>query len=293
MITVFLMGGLGNQLFQIFAAFAYAIQHNTKVVFPYEKQLTTGHLRPTYWGNFLNSISIFTTANLANNVSNRDIFVGSTQYRWEEHHYSPLPKYIEGQNILLYGYFQSPKYFQEDENQIMRLMRIEEQKEAIKEEFAGYFNPGKSHIENIHTISMHFRMGDYKGNACHPVLSYDYYEKALNLIIGLVPTGLPIRVLYFCEKEDNIIVEGIIALLRENCHIKDFMKVGDEVADWKQMLLMSLCDSHIIANSTFSWWGAYFGSRGSMTCYPRTWFSGPLSANYMGDMFPEEWICVD
>lgn len=292
MITTFLMGGLGNQLFQIFAAFAYAIQYNTKLILPYEEVLTTGINRPTYWGNFLNSLSIFSTANPANGMSNNDIFVGTTQYRWDHHHYSMIPAYEEGQNILLYGYFQSPKYFKDYEDQIMRILRIEEQKEVIKEKFTLYFTKGESHIGNIHTISMHFRLGDYKWNPCHPILPYKYYEDALNLIIGLVGKE-NIRVLYFCEKEDNEIIEEVVAKLKKSCHIEDFMKVCDEVADWKQMLIMSVCDSHIIANSSFSWWGAYFGSRGSLVCYPKIWFAEALEGAYMGDMFPEEWICIE
>jgi hypothetical protein len=293
MITVFLMGGLGNQLFQIFAAFAYAIQYNTKVVLPYEEVLNTGRPRPTYWGNFLNSLTIFTTANPANGVSNRDIFVGAAQYRWDEHHYQaippPPPECETNLNILLYGYFQSAKYFREQEDQIMRMMRIEPMKESIRDEYAEYFTCTAGHI---HTISMHFRLGDYKDNPCHPVLPYSYYANALDLIMGLVDPGTKARVLYFCEKEDNDAVKEMVDRLAEESHIENFVKVGDEVADWKQMLIMSLCDSHIIANSSFSWWGAYFGSRDSVTCYPRTWFSGALSGNHMGDMFPEGWVDV-
>ena len=299
MITVFLMGGLGNQLFQIFAAFAYAIQYNTKVVLPYEEVLATGRPRPTYWGNFLNSLTIFTTANPANSMSNRDIFDNSTPYHWIDHHYQAIPPPLgeqdgEGcngvqENILLYGYFQSPKYFREQEDQIMRMMRIEPMKESIRSEYAEYFTSTAGYI---HTISMHFRLGDYKDNPCHPVLPYSYYANALDLIMGLVDPGTKARVLYFCEKEDNDIVEEVVNKLAEQSHIISFVKVGDEVADWKQMLMMSLCDSHIIANSSFSWWGAYFGSRHSVTCYPRTWFSGPLAGNHMGDMFPEGWVDV-
>ena len=298
MITIFLMGGLGNQLFQIFAAFAYAIQYNTKLVLPYDEVLNTGRSRPTYWGNLLNSLSIFTTANPANGVSNSDILVGTTQYRWEQHHYSAIPAFQDSpdnQNILLYGYFQSPKYFQGYEDQIIRMMRIEPMKESIRGEYAEYFTGAAGHIENMYTISMHFRLGDYKGNPSHPVLPYSYYENALDLIMGLINPDAKIRVLYFCEKEDHDEVKGTIAKLREHSHIEDFVKVGDEVADWKQMLLMSLCDSHIIANSSFSWWGAYFGGKreGKMVCYPKEWFSGGLKESYMGDMFPEEWVEID
>ena len=55
-VSCYLMGGLGNQLFQIFTTIAYGMQHNRKVVLPYTKQLTTGTVRNTYWDNFLNTI---------------------------------------------------------------------------------------------------------------------------------------------------------------------------------------------------------------------------------------------
>ena len=57
------MGGLGNQLFQIFATIAYAKKYNMTVVFPYSKILTSGIKRPTYWHSFLKDIEKLTTNN--------------------------------------------------------------------------------------------------------------------------------------------------------------------------------------------------------------------------------------
>jgi len=56
---------------------------------------------------------------------------------------------------------------------------------------------------------------------------------------------------------------------------------------------MSCCDHNIIANSTFSWWGAYFNNnKEKIVCYPDKWF-GPKNANLnTKDLFPENWICV-
>jgi len=56
------------------------------------------------------------------------------------------------------------------------------------------------------------------------------------------------------------------------------------------MLLMSVCDHTIIANSTFSWWGAYFNQNpGKMVCYPDTWF-GPALKHDTRDLCPTDWI---
>ena len=62
-ITCYLMGGLGNQLFQMFTTIAYGIRHSKKIIFSYTPTLTTGTIRSTYWEDFLQSIKPFTTFN--------------------------------------------------------------------------------------------------------------------------------------------------------------------------------------------------------------------------------------
>ncbi len=67
-----------------------------------------------------------------------------------------------------------------------------------------------------------------------------------------------------------------------------FIKAPSELDDWEQMILMSLCQHHIIANSTFSWWGAYLReSVDGMVYYPSKWF-GPKGPVYkICDIIPE------
>ena len=72
-----------------------------------------------------------------------------------------------------------------------------------------------------------------------------------------------------------------------------FHFVRDTIADWQQMLLMSVCDHNIIANSTFSWWGAYFNTNPQkVVCYPSVWF-GPGVAHNTMDLCPESWAKID
>ena len=69
-----------------------------------------------------------------------------------------------------------------------------------------------------------------------------------------------------------------------------FIKADDKAVDWQQLLLMSCCQHNIIANSTFSWWGAYFNeNKNKIVCYPDVWFGSKLAHNDTKDLFLDSW----
>ena len=285
-VSCFINGGLGNQLFQIFATIAYAMEHRQIFIFQYYDYSGT---RPTYWRNFLNHLSIITTANPIYEVSNADIDQYPHMREQQEMKYTPLPP-PTNVHVRLHGYFQSPKYFEEYRDAIFDLIHLDSQKQTIREDYDNYY-VGQT-AENIPVISMHFRLGDYKGNPCHNVLEYDYYEQAVDRMRFLYNAPAKMRVLYFCEEVDNDIVYDKIRRLAQKYPTVEFVKVDDQIEDWKQMLLMSLCNSNIIANSTFSWWGAYMNtSLDQRVIYPKQWFGQGLSHIDMeaSDTFPQGW----
>jgi hypothetical protein len=72
-----------------------------------------------------------------------------------------------------------------------------------------------------------------------------------------------------------------------------FLRASPVLEDWEQLLLMSLCKYNIIANSSFSWWGAYLNrDESKIVCYPDLWF-GPASNNNTRDLFPDNWIEIN
>lgn len=74
----------------------------------------------------------------------------------------------------------------------------------------------------------------------------------------------------------------------------EFVAVDTNIPDWQQMLLMSCCNSNIIANSTFSWWSAYSNpNKNKIICFPAIWFGPNLSHNNINDMFPNNWFKIE
>ena len=285
-VSCYLMGGLGNQLFQIFTTIAYGFENDRKVVFPYTKELKTGTIRNTYWDNFLGTIKDSHTVLNTENKFKNEMISHFPAIRETDFIYQPIPC-ASNNEILLFGYFQSYKYFEESKNKIFDLIHLEKQQHQVIQEVALEL----FYDFEIRNISMHFRIGDYKKiQDCHPLMSYEYYEKALKYIISQKPSH-PYQVLYFHEDVDTADVEIIVNKLKSQdmfSNIK-FVRVQHNLDDWQQMLLMSCCTHNIIANSTFSWWGAYFNTYSDkIICYPSLWFGQKLKHNTR-DLFPENW----
>ena len=134
-VTCYLMGGLGNQLFQIFTTLGFAIRTNRKTVFPYAKQLTTGKVRNTYWKTFLKALKPMTTKNEKNGYTNQQL--GNFPVIFKEENdlrYTEIPDVQHYNEMILFGYFQSPKYFDNEKDKIFSMIGIPEMKENIKRE---------------------------------------------------------------------------------------------------------------------------------------------------------------
>ena len=290
MITVDIVGGLGNQLFKIFAVIAYSIKHQQQFLFEYKEQILN---RYTYWNSFLSRLKIFTTiipinqTNYYNALRQNNVVLHKESAVYE---YQEIPHY-DGNSVFLRGYFQSYKYFEEYKEKIYQIIGLHNFQQQIKHTYTEYFSD-----ENTSYISMHFRLGDYKKFPNHhPIIPIQYYEKALIEIHEKLQQE-SYCVLYFCEQEDNDYVLNSINSLKQNqlLHNFTFIKVDDTIDDWKQVILMSICNHNVIANSTFSWWGAYFGNQENrIVLYPSLWFGSVLNHLHTEQLFPPHWQKID
>ena len=278
MITCNLVGGLGNQLFQIFTSLSYAIRTNEKITFLNSESVGTGitKIRNTYWKSLLYKLKPFLTNDFSNFVIIREKEFIFNDIISEIHNNK-----ITNINTCMYGYFQSYKYFQNNFEIIYRLLDIKKQKETVIK------SSGISDLEN--TVSMHFRLGDYKlFPKIYPIMSYEYYKKSFLYLQNQHICDL--NVLFFCEDEDLDEVNIIIERLKNDFPKNTFNRAPNTLKDWEQMLLMSCCQHNIIANSSFSWWGAYLNSNpDKIVCYPEVWFANNTDTS---DLCPLEWIKI-
>ena len=279
MITCNLMGGLGNQLFQIFATIAYGYKSNNQFRFLGVEKLGEGQttVRHTYWRSFLSPMQPF----LINDLPMGHV-INEVGFPYNE---LPIGEMVWG-CVMINGYFQSYKYFQNQFDMICRLIGLEKTREALK----ARLNIGTEYFDNI--ISMHFRIGDYKKiQYFHPLATYEYYDRSLQHFKNTQPTQA-FTVLYFCEDEDIADVMAIVGRLTSKYPEYKFIRDENALADWEQLLLMSCCHHNIIANSSFSWWGAYFNPhKDKVVCYPSAWF-GEVARNDTRDLCPPEWLRV-
>jgi hypothetical protein len=310
MIAGYIRGGIGNQLFQIFATIACAYDNSCNFVFPDKN--SPKEKRITYWDTFLKELNI--NGNLCDIYSNNFTcsILNETGYSYNK---IVIPEVVLKSEIciLLYGYYQSYKYFDRHYPRIVRYIKLDEIIKEVKHQFYTYY---ETKYENKCIISMHFRLGDYKTlEDCYHIASKEYYANSIKFIANKIKKreksihkkhkNKKIKkntnelgkdkyvVLYFCEDDDYLDVEQTINGLKQEFPLIIFERAGEnteKIEDWQQMLLMSCCKHNIIANSTFSWWGAYLNDNPTkIVCYPYKWFGKKLEVNKTHDLFPDTW----
>ena len=280
------MGGIGNQLFQIFATISLAIDLNEDFLFPYSEFVAN---RKTYWNTFFKCIKI----NTIKNLPNTDIIYKEKYFKYKSLQ-NKINKIKKNTNtkICIEGYFQSYKYFINNYEKIINLIRLTDTVNNLKLKINNKYN-------FTNTIGLHFRLGDYKHlEGFHPVIKIDYYSDSIKWIIDKTNKN-DYTILYFCESADIDIVNDNINKLKNIFGSINFIrfyendKNNENFEDYEEMLAMSLCTHNIIANSTFSWWAAYFNKNVSkIVTYPSIWFGPNLSHHDTTDLFPSEWIKI-
>lgn len=169
----------------------------------------------------------------------------------------------------LYGYFQDERYFKDDRDLILSILRFKKEYENAGQEFISELSP------KFQKVSLHIRRGDYTLYPDHhPVCSMEYYRSAMN--------KFDLEVTKFLVFSDDI--EWCKGEFKGDQFI--FVDSGSPYTDLR---IMSLCDHHIIANSSYSWWGAWLNTKeNKRVIAPSRWF-GPAIGKDASEIYCEGW----
>jgi hypothetical protein len=180
-------------------------------------------------------------------------------------------------NIYLEGYWQSDKYFSDIRDILLNEFYVKDKINVVKKEL-------EEKICNTNSVSLHLRRGDYVSNHItnlyHGLCSLDYYKKAVDQIVQKIS-----NVHFYIFSDEPVWV-------KENFKLDYPVTIIDNnsvSSDYEDLRLMSLCHHNIIANSSFSWWGAWLNKNpGKIVYAPQKWFNDRSLDTQ--DLIPESWI---
>ncbi|MEI6949509.1 alpha-1,2-fucosyltransferase [Paraflavisolibacter sp. H34] len=178
-----------------------------------------------------------------------------------------------GKKLVLDGYWNSFKYFEGIREELLQEFTPKEQPDERNRQVL-------EKIRNTNSVSIHFRRGDYKLTAFHGILSKEYYLKA----IETVTKNLDNPQLFLFSDEPDWVFENMKFDLPYE--VIDFNKNDKNYWDIE---LMRNCKHNIIANSGFSWWGAWLNRNPEkVVVAPKIWFA--KGENPMNEFVPATWI---
>ena len=252
-----LIGGLGNQLFQIAAAYAHGRRSGASLAL--SEDVDHGHGRPSYYTTFLHQCKQFISA--APPVA---------LYREPHFHYAAIPDGVQS----LYGYYQSSRYFKEFSEEVKTLFDPHPVIKGVVEAKYGSFLEDK-------TVIVHVRRGDYMTEAnksFHGILTPLYYRAAMALCRERLGPDTKFLVL-----SDDI------AYCRSIYGSDEGVTCIDEPNESVALHFMSQFQNYILSNSSFSWWASYLGKPATLVIAPDRWF-GPRGPQDTQDIYEDGWI---
>jgi len=293
MVIAQITGGLGNQLFQYAAAKSLSLHHNVPLLL----EISSFHREELPDLEVPRNFELFHFNGITEEIiSSQEIDSLIHVSKSIAHPNSPIPAYKKSvytepfyhhdknffkskKNVFLKGGWQSEKYFKPHENEIRNNLHL---KSALVERVIEKANALK--IEN--SVAVHVRRGDYLRKKIihewHGVMEKDYYAKAFDTLDSKTKN---LKVYYFTDDTDWV-SKNLLPLQRGEI-------VSGNIAQthYEDLYLMSHCRNNIIANSSFSWWGAWLNSyHDKIVIAPKKWFDKGFKDTQ--DVIPSEWIRI-
>ncbi len=291
MIIVCLKGGLGNQLFQYAFARNLAHIHNTVLKLDISGFGQSSE-RQYALAQFNIQENFATPQEIKSLTDPKQTAIGKWFYSLFHNHPKRAKNHIRVKsphfdpkllklpdNVYLDGYFQSEKYF-------INIADIIKDEFRVKNELNGKNKDIAEIMQNAQSVSIHIRRGDYiadfKASQTHGTCGLDYYHRSIEKLSSKINQP------YFFVFSDDI------DWCRNNLKVKypiNYVDHNQPDKAYEDLRLMSFCRHHIIANSSFSWWGAWLApNKDKIVFAPEKWFARD-DINTEGTI-PDNWIKI-
>ena len=287
-ITVNIIGGLGNQMFQYAFGYSVSKESNSKIKLEvsgfnsynqrhYALDLfnvkENSELKPKY--DFLINKINSKHNSLLSKVSSKLL---RELLRFTKFYFQERERFVFDQNVFniktntfFYGYWQNEKYFKKYRKELLEIFKLKDIHSQTKEY--------QQKIIKSESVSLHIRRGDYL-NSIHGTCDMKYYKQAVTEILKIN------------KKANFFIFSDDISWVKNNLDFidhKTLVLLESDIPDHEEMYLMSQCKHNIIANSSFSWWGAWLNQNSDKKVIaPKKWLnSSTLNTN---DLIPDSWV---
>lgn len=282
-------GGLGNQMFQYAAALGVAIRNEM----PLYLDTYTGFARDAYERSYrlqhFNLSSSFLPEHECYDRWQKGRYIRAYRGRREQFRTrwlganfdSAVHNFRVRSDVVLEGYWQSPRFFADVAGRIREEFRIQSdlssQTRAAAREIEGEPGSVSIHLRRLHGCSATGKRVSYSSLVC----DNEYYGRAIQ---HLQPFAGSLQAFVF---SDAPFQAGDLDL---PCPMRVVNHNGPD-RDYEDMYLMSLCRHHIIANSSFSWWAAWLGTHeGTVVCAPTNFT--PHHGPPVRDVYPSDWTVI-
>lgn len=189
-------------------------------------------------------------------------------------------KVLSTKSLILSGYWQSEKYFKSIECLVREkfvFRNIDNKTKALASE-----------ISSLNSVSLHIRRGDYLGHSLYSgVCTEEYYRNSVECLKLQIDSKQDLKFFVFSDEKD--FATQFVNKLNVPAAI---IERNTGIDSYKDMYLMSHCKHNIIANSSFSWWGAWLNKNpDKIIIAPKKWFGSSSDDKYK-DILPENWIKI-
>jgi hypothetical protein len=285
-LTVYCEGGLGNQLFQFITGYVLAKKNKINLRINIERlnfsnrQFELDNFPEIYKLNIpkINNYKFYKTLKIFRIYKLINFFLDKNINKFERSPFifnEDLLKKKISKNLSITGFFQSEKYFIYYKKIVLKLLRFSKTKNKL---LLNYLDL----IKNRNSIAIHIRRGDYLNNPkvrhFHDILGESYYKKSIRHIKKSVKNPF-----FFIFSDDINLIKKKFLFLNKKNYI--FIDTKSSISD---LYLMSNCKHFIIANSTFSWWGAWLSkNKRKIVCAPKKWVKLKTPTP---DILPKSWV---